>query len=335
MSDAAVTSRRFVDGVHRQPDNLRDAGSLAAGALGQVDLSPFGHGTLVLTGVGASWFALLPIVRHLQAAGRRAFAVPPQAVTRTLGDAFVLVSQSGASTETMAAFEAVQDAPTLALTSTPDGPLARAASAWLPVSAQPDTPVSTVAYTGTLQALALLGGALTADRAPGWSPDELAQRAARALDHHATGAEHAAEHLADARSVDVAGANASAGSAGETALLFREGLRTPATGEETRQYLHGPLEAVAPGFGAIVFGDERELALADTLAGLGAAVVAVSPRAAIATGPDVHRFAVDAVPALVRPILEILPVQLTVAALATRRGLPVDALRQQQADTKL
>ncbi len=33
-------------------------------------------------------------------------------------------------------------------------------------------------------------------------------------------------------------------------------------GMETREYLHGPLEAVAPGFGAVIFGRARERALA-------------------------------------------------------------------------
>ena len=39
---------------------------------------------------------------------------------------------------------------------------------------------------------------------------------------------------------------------------------------ETREYLHGPLEAVAPGFGAVVFGRRRERELARALATFGA-----------------------------------------------------------------
>ena len=63
-------------------------------------------------------------------------------------------------------------------------------------------------------------------------------------------------------------------SAGETALLAREGLRIPATGSETRQYLHGPLESAAPGLGCVLFGSERELELASSLVSYGASVVA-------------------------------------------------------------
>ena len=65
----------------------------------------------MLSGIGASGHALIPAMLALRAAGRRAFAVQAtelrmaRRARRELGDAFVLVSQSGASAETVAALE--------------------------------------------------------------------------------------------------------------------------------------------------------------------------------------------------------------------------------------
>jgi len=45
--------------------------------LAAADLGPARAGTLILSGIGASWHALGPATHALQAAGRRAYAVPP------------------------------------------------------------------------------------------------------------------------------------------------------------------------------------------------------------------------------------------------------------------
>ena len=77
-----------------------------------------------------------------------------------LGDAFVMVSQSGASVETVAALEHIGRAPVVAISANGDSPLARAADVWLPLGPLPDTPVATLSYTATLQALGMLCDAL-------------------------------------------------------------------------------------------------------------------------------------------------------------------------------
>ncbi len=54
--------------------------------------------------------------------------------------------------------------------------------------------------------------------------------------------------------------------------------------------------------------------------------------------PDQHgvsRFPLPAVPELAAPILEILPVQLTVHHLARTKGLPANGLQRLQGDTKV
>ena len=136
------------------------------------------------------------------------------------------------------------------------------------------------------------------------------------------------------RALDAVGGGPAHASAAETALLAREGLRLAATGMETREYLHGPLEAVAPGFGAIVFGRDRERALAAEMASFGAVVALLTDTGAGGVG-GVDVIDLPEVPWLAAPVLQILPVQLLVEHTARLRGLTIGELRRQQHDTKV
>jgi glutamine---fructose-6-phosphate transaminase (isomerizing) len=324
------------DAVHRQPANLAAAAAAFADAIGSVDLQTLRRGTIVFAGIGASAHALIPSVLGLRAAGRRAFALQATELDdgwmgtdpRELADAFVLVSQSGASTETVAAVERVQGVPLVAITARGNSPLARAAHAWLPLGPEPDTPVATLSYTATLQALGMLCDALLGTTAPVWS--ELPTLAEAVLAAGAAPAATLAAGFAEVTSLDAVGGGPGLASARETALLAREALRLPATGMETREYLHGPLEAVAPGFGAVIFGRERERSLAASMASFGAHVLLVGDSDAELPG-----VALPEVPAIAAPILQILPVQLLVDEVAARRGLSIGELRRHQDDTKV
>ena len=325
------------EAVHKQPANLAAAAEAFTGAIAELDLAPLQRGTIVFAGIGASAHALIPAVLALRAAGRRAFALqatelagigphPPHA----LADAFVLVSQSGASTETVAALERIQGVPMVAITARGDSPLAAASHAWLPLGPEPDTPVATLSYTATLQALGMLCDALLGAGAPSSVWSELPSLATEVL---ASGAETAAALAADfaeLTALEAVGGGPGLASARETALLAREALRLPATGMETREYLHGPLEAVGPGFGAVIFGRERERSLAESMASFGAHVLLVGDRNA-----DVPGVRLPEVPPIAAPILQILPAQLLVDEVATRRGLTIGELRRHQDDTKV
>jgi fructoselysine-6-P-deglycase FrlB-like protein len=117
---------------------------------------------------------------------------------------------------------------------------------------------------------------------------------------------------------------------------------------ETREYLHGPLEAVSEEYGCIVFGRRRERELAAALASYGATVMLVTDggggghvggdgRGAGGEGAAVGATVLElpSVPALAAPILQILPVQLLVDHVARVRGLEIGTLRRQQQDTKV
>jgi glucosamine--fructose-6-phosphate aminotransferase (isomerizing) len=320
------------EAVYRQPANLAAAASAFTDAIVELDLETLRRGTIVFAGIGASAHALIPAVLALRAAGRRAFALQAteldDASARDLADAFVLVSQSGASTETVAALERIEGVPMVAISAHGDSPLAEASQAWLPLGPEPDTPVATLSYTATLQALGMLCDALLQTNGAVW--DELPSLAEQVLEAGAAPAAERAGAFAQVTAVEAVGGGPGLASARETALLAREALRLPATAMDTREYLHGPLEAVAPGFGAVVFGRERERSLAESMAGFGAEVLLVGDRNA-----DVPGVALPEVPPIAAPILQILPVQLLVDEVAGRRGLTIGELRRHQDDTKV
>jgi glucosamine--fructose-6-phosphate aminotransferase (isomerizing) len=324
------------DAVHRQPANLAAAAAAFADAITDVDLEPLRRGTIVFAGIGASAHALIPAVLALRSAGRRAFALQATELAdgwmgtdpRELADAFVLVSQSGASTETVAALERIQGVPMVAISARGDSPLAEASTAWLPLGPEPDTPVATLSYTATLQTLGMLCDALLEETGPVWS--RLPSLAEQVLEASAVPAGELAADFAAVTTLECVGGGPGLASAREAALLGREALRLAATGMETREYLHGPLEAVAPGFGAVIFGRERERSLALEMASFGAQVALVGDR-----NGGVPGFSLPEVPPIAAPILQILPVQLLVSELAGRRGLTIGELRRHQDDTKV
>ena len=278
------------------------------------------------------------MVRALRARGRRAFLLTASELAldraRELGDAFVLVSQSGASAETVDALAQLKGAPVLAISAQRDSPVARQADGWLPLGPRPDTPVATLSYTATLQTLGMLGDALAGESPASWA--NIPAMADAVLASAAEIAERLAPAFAQITSLDAVGSAGAEGSAGETALLAREGLRLPAAAMETRQYLHGPMESVAAGLGAIVFGGERERELAAELSSYGATTLLIGETESVAGATDVAGvIALPAAAPTAAPILQILPVQLLAERVAALRGLPIGELRRSQRDTKV
>jgi glucosamine--fructose-6-phosphate aminotransferase (isomerizing) len=102
---------------------------------------------------------------------------------------------------------------------------------------------------------------------------------------------------------------------------------------ETREYLHGPLEAVTEGFGCVLFGKERESELAAEPASFGARTMLITEEGSY-RGAEPDEIRIPSASSLAAPILQILPVQLLVDDLARLRGIEIGKLRRQQPDTK-
>jgi glucosamine--fructose-6-phosphate aminotransferase (isomerizing) len=326
----------FRQSIVGQPDNLRRSGAVFGDALEGLDLSPFREQPLLLTGMGASLFSVVPAALALRAAGRAAFAVPATEVLDPGGDrlgrACVGVSQSGGSTETVDAFRRLS-IPRLALTNTGSGALAEVADAALPIGSAEDAGISVLTYTASLLAAVMLAarlGAAAVEPGAGSLPGLVAQ----AIGQFEPATERFAEHLDGVRSLDVVGRGFSLASAGYTALAIREATRVPTAWFDTRQYLHGPIEVAEPGIGAVVFGSGREVRLASDLAGYGVPVLLVTDSAA-PDGQGLEVLRMPPVPAASAPIVHAVPAQLLAEAMARRRGISPGEFRHHQEDTKV
>jgi fructoselysine-6-P-deglycase FrlB-like protein len=326
---------RFHDGIEAQPKVLRrSAESLRAAVAG---LPPLAPGALVaLVGIGASEHAARSAAVVWRSQGLRAFAVPASELLhggRVDAEVFVGISESGRSSETLAALQDVEGR-RVALTNFVDSPIAEMADESLHLDSGPDSPVYTTGYTATLQALGLLGEHWAGEERD-W--DRLPSQASDVLEGARVTVDAVAASFDRARIVDVVASGASLTTAGEGALMLRESARLHTAGHETHNYLHGPMEPIETGAAAIVVGDGRELRLAQDLSHLGCSTLLITRRPGEVVESDTLRVIAlpDTPSGLADAVLEILPVQVLARALADKRGLAVDGFRYEQDDIKL
>ncbi len=119
-------------------------------------------------------------------------------------------------------------------------------------------------------------------------------------------------------------------------MLIREAVRVPASGWDTLNYLHGPMELQDAATGVIAIGDGREVKIAQDMAGFGCSSVLVTRRTDVA---DADRLVVISIPALgnamADAILDIIAIQLVVGDMQDAAGLTDITFRYRQTDTKL
>jgi fructoselysine-6-P-deglycase FrlB-like protein len=328
---------RYLETVDAQGRTLGEAAPAVRAALAELDLAPWRRGSLGVVAMGAAYHAAHAFVTELRRAGRRAHAVSAAELLAEpvpdLADAYVAVSQSGRSSETVAAMRAVPGRPKLGVTADPAAPLSAVVDAVVPMGEFEDSPIYTVGYTATLQSLALLAEALGV---PGSGPDRdrLPGLVDRVLADARPVVDTLASRLPGVSAVDFVGAGAHLSAAAEGALLVREGARVPGAAMDTYQYLHGPMEPLQDGIACVIFGSGREVRLARDVAATGALALLVTT----AQVEPAERLAVLRVPEVAPlhlAVLEILPVQLLTWELAQANGRGIEGFRYQQADTKL
>ena len=340
---------RYIDAVRTQGKSLRASRTAVTDRLRSLDLTPWRQRRLALVGMGASSNAISAALPGYWAVGLAAASWAGSefglAGPAAAAEAVIAVSQTGKSAEVYAALRDTQ-CPRLVVTDVEDSPLTGFAEAVLPLSLLPDSNVRTIGYTGTIQALGLLRDALAGHDRTG-SADQTWEDAADGLEALLPAAEELAEgllpRLRGVTAFDVVGSGVHAGTALQGALLLREVCKLPATGYETYQYLHGPIEAAEAGRVVVAIGGAREAKLAADLAAAGSTVlhVAAGPtapggEAMSSGGPGIPAtFAVTAAEPLAQAVLAILPLQTITAQLAEDLGLPDGEFRYHQDDTKV
>ncbi len=279
---------------------------------------------VVLTGMGGSFWALEPLRLRLLRNGVTALSVETSELLhvtpgildeRTL---LVAVSQSGRSAETVRLLDVKRrECFTIGVTNTPGSPLALHSDAVVLTHAGEEFTVSCKTYVATLMALEWLGGILAPeDRA------DLPQAAPLAAAYLNRWREHVAEaavELEGVRDLFILGRGASLAAAGTGGLITKESAHFHSEGMSAAAFRHGPFEMLGPSVYALVFAGDA--ATAKLNAGLVRDIVEAGGRAALVS-EDAERavFRLPRASAALRPILEILPVEMFTLALAALAG---------------
>lgn len=295
------------------------------------------HRRVVLTGMGASLFACLPLEYLLCEHGIDASVIESAELLHYRqqacdGAVVVLVSRSGESVEIARLTAALRGrVPLIGVTNDDASALGQQADCRLDIRSRPDEMVAIQTYTGTVLSLLLLGAA-TVGEFSGMSAE-----VESALSHlpgliagnlRAIGSWD--DFLAARTPVYLLGRGPSCGSTLEGALLFNETAKAPAAGMPAGSFRHGPVELVDEEFSGIVFapaGRTRalNLTLARDLQRFGGKVRVIGPEDADVAGLTLN--AVPPVSECVAPLLEIIPVQFAALRLAQLRGLKVGSFR--------
>lgn len=222
---------------------------------------------VTVVGIGASHAAAATAVYEMRRHGLDALRFLPSELPAGLSGHHgltVLISQSGRSAEVVALVRHGASADQVAVTNYSPSPLGTLCGTEINLGNLPDSSVSFVSFTGTMLALAILLDRWTDRNRTGHWKQQIAL-AAETADRLDAKIRSMAEMLLDAASIDLVAPAPLMSVAEEGALMLREGPRLFATAMETRQYLHGPMDAAGPG-AHLLFGGNREAQLIAQLA---------------------------------------------------------------------
>jgi len=283
---------------------------------------------VVLTGMGSSFHALHPLNLQLIGYGFTAIMVETSELIHYKTRFFdpktliVAVSQSGQSVEMLRLAEINgKRSSVIAVTNTPDSPLGKHATAALYTKAGREFSVSCKTYVAALMALKWLGDTLC-ERDAGQSRRELKNAPGAVAAYLADWKEYVnrlAEHLNRIRHLFFVGRGASLAAVGTGALIVKESDHFHAEGMSSAAFRHGPMEMLSEETFVVVFsGDDRTRALNHRLLAdiqqEGGRAELVGETAAL------ECFRLSHSGGSIRPILEILPIQMITLALAACVG---------------
>jgi glucosamine--fructose-6-phosphate aminotransferase (isomerizing) len=285
-----------------------------------------GFERIVLTGMGSSFHALHPLNLTLVGQGLTPVMVETSELVhykrrffdpRTL---VIAVSQSGRSAEVIRLLEVNRNRSAIvAITNTADSPLARHADAFVLTQAGQEFSVSCKTYVTALMALSWLGD-LFCGRNLGLTQADWRQ-AAPAVSAYLSGWEShvrcLSKKLENTRHLFLVGRGSSLAAVGTGALIVKEADHFHAEGMSSAAFRHGPFEMLSEETVVIVFAGDTKTSqlnrrlLQDILDQQGKAALVAEKVACPA-------FCIAECPASVRPVLEILVVQMITLALAAQ-----------------
>src|SRR5258707_2175741 len=292
---------------------------------------------IYIVGIGSSWNAGLDVLSFFNAAGRPAIlcdaseilhfgAIPKNA-------AIIVLSRSGKSTEIVQLLGKVASSgtKTIAITNTPDSPLALQADVVLKMMAAFDHAVSVSMYS----VLAMIG-ALLACATEGRLDKSLSAELQSAMSRAGASLSSWREQIAardwlDPQSPTYLLARAAAlGNCHEGRLLWEEAAKLPASAMPTGGFRHGPQEVVREGLRIALWIDRetmraQDLALAGDLRKLGVKVLLIGQDLPSDAGDLVLR-----IPAIRREwqfLIDIIPIQIAAELLSHAGNQDCDTFR--------
>jgi glucosamine--fructose-6-phosphate aminotransferase (isomerizing) len=292
---------------------------------------------IYIVGIGSSWNAGLAVLSFFNAAGRPAIlcdaseilhfgAIPKNA-------AIVFLSRSGKSTEIVQLLGKVASshARIIAITNTPDSPLALQAEVVLKMRAAFDHAVSVSMYS----VLAMIG-ALLACALEGGLDESLSVQLQSAVSAAAASLSSWREQIAASDWLDphsptyLLSRGASLATCHEGQLLWEEAAKLPASAMPTGAFRHGPQEVVREGLRIALWIDRetlrtQDLALAEDLRSLGVKVLLIGQDLPSDAGHLVLQ-----IPAIRREwqfLIDIIPIQIAAELLAQAGNQDCDTFR--------
>ncbi|MDF5754765.1 hypothetical protein [Spongiactinospora sp. TRM90649] len=244
---------------------------------------------LVVFGIGASHAAAHVLVAECSARG-----IPCELLTGAdftaaqvrPGTTYLGISQSGRSVEIVRALSEVPEESRMSVVNRIPSPVADLTPRHLWLGDVPDSRVSTIGYTATALAMALLAEHLTGDL-DGKRWIRFGERLAGVIRERRGDAVRVAVDLLRAGHIDLVSSGAGLAAAEGGSLLIREGVGRPAASFDTRSYLHGFMDSAKPGTVHLIVNRGAEALLARQLADHGATVhlIGTDPIEYAGTGP--------------------------------------------------
>ena len=282
---------------------------------------------VVLTGMGSSYWACRPLYLRLLKEGVTPAMVETGELIHyerdwlTPDTLVVAVSQSGRSVEIVRLLECARGrSEIVGVTNTADSPLAAGSTATLLMRAGIESTVSCKTYLATLLALEWLGDLLCGtDRVP------LLNQARAAVEPMRGYLCRWPVHVAQLRPavegvehVFVVGRGTSVSAAGTGGLILKESTHYPAEGLSAASFRHGPFELLSDAvFVLVLEGDAGSAAFSRKLV---ADVREAGGRSALVSTEAEGVFRIPECAERIRPLMEILPVEMLTLALAAIKG---------------
>lgn len=278
---------------------------------------------IVLTGMGSSFHTLHPLNLALISAGKTPVMMETSELIHygmALCDEetlIVAVSQSGRSAETVRLLDLNEKSTLIGVTNTQDSPLALRADIAIKTQAGDEFSVSCKTYVAGMLALQWLAelfcGSDEADTLSRLAPAaELAETYLKSWPAHCA---TLADKLQGMNHLFFVGRGSSLAAVGTGGLIVKEADHFHAEGMSSAAFRHGPMEMLQPDmFTAVFDGDAATQALnrrlTDELTARAAACARIGVKA------DFSPFLLPNCDPLLRPIVELLPVEMVTLALA-------------------